>query len=94
MQDSPQNCLERIHSRNRPYEQKIKLDFLEQLDCEYEKLFADWKISPVIRVRTSQLDYSDNESIEHILNQIKFYIASKSEKITSKINKRPHHSLL
>jgi len=77
MQDSPQNCLERIHNRNRPYEQKIKPDFLQRLDCEYERLFADWKISPVIRVRTSQLDYSNKKSIEHLLNQIKHYIAEK-----------------
>ena len=80
MQDTPQRCLERIHSRNRPYEQQIKLDCLQQLDCEYEKLFADWKVSPIIRVRTSQMDYSDNKSIEYLLNQIKFYIASQSEK--------------
>jgi deoxyadenosine/deoxycytidine kinase len=77
MQDSPQNCLERIHSRNRPYEQQIKLDFLQQLDLEYEKLFDDWKISPVIRVQTSQLDYSNNKSVEHLLNQIKYYIAEQ-----------------
>jgi deoxyguanosine kinase len=77
MQDSPQNCLERIHSRNRPYEQKIEPEFLQQLDCEYERLFADWKVSPVIRVRTSQLDYSSSTSIEHLLNQIKLYIAEQ-----------------
>jgi len=77
MQDSPQRCLERIHNRNRPYEQKIEPEFLQQLDSEYEKLFTDWKVSPVIRVQTSQLDYSDNRSIEHLINQIKFYIAEK-----------------
>lgn len=77
MQDSPQNCLERIHRRNRPYEQKIQQDFLQQLDLEYEKLFDDWKLSPVIRVRTSQLDYSNNTNIEHLVNQIKYYIADK-----------------
>ena len=94
MQDSPQRCLERIHNRNRPYEQKIQQDFLQQLDCEYGKLFDDWKISPVIRVQTSQLDYSNNESIEQLVTQIKYYIVSQSEKITLQSNKRPHHSLL
>ncbi|MBN2180748.1 MAG: 2-amino-4-hydroxy-6-hydroxymethyldihydropteridine diphosphokinase [Sedimentisphaerales bacterium] len=77
MQDSPQSCLERIHSRNRPYEQQIDLDFLRRLDCDYEKLFIDWKLSPVIRVSTTQLDYNDNTCLEHIVNQIKCYVTDK-----------------
>ena len=77
MQDSPQNCLERIHSRNRPYEQQIQLSFLQQLDCDYDKLFADWKSSPVIRVSTSKLDYTNIVGIENLLNQIKCYITDK-----------------
>ena len=94
MQDSPQNCLERIHSRNRPYEQQIQLSFLQKLDYDYDHLFADWKLSPVIKIKTSQLDYSNNKSIEQLLNQIKYYIASQPEKIASQSNIRPHHSLL
>jgi len=77
MQDSVQNCLERIHGRNRPYEQQIQLDFLQQLDSDYDRLFADWKCSPVIRLSTSQLDYSDESCIDNLVNQINFYVTGK-----------------
>jgi deoxyguanosine kinase len=77
LRDSAQNCLERIHNRNRPYEQQIKPDFLKQLDSDYEQLFFNWKHSPVIRLSTSQLDYSNKSCIENLVNQIKFYISDK-----------------
>lgn len=77
MQDSAQNCLERIHNRNRPYEQQIQLEFLKQLDSDYNRLFTDWKNSPVIRLSTSQLDYSDESCIKRIVNQIKSYVTGK-----------------
>ncbi|MHC4628592.1 MAG: deoxynucleoside kinase, partial [Planctomycetota bacterium] len=48
MCDSAQNCLQRVHNRNRPYEQEIELPFLEALGRDYEQLFSDWKVSPVI----------------------------------------------
>ncbi len=68
MRNSPWTCLERIHSRNRPYEQQIELPFLEALHSDYERLFADWKICPVIRI--SKLDDAD---VDHLVNQIKYY---------------------
>lgn len=76
--DSPQNCLERIHKRNRPYEQKIELQFLENLDAEYTHLFSNWKNCPVIRENTSELDYTEDDNIESLAEQIKYYIAGYS----------------
>ena len=76
--DSPQNCLERIHKRNLPYEQKIELQYLENLEAEYNQLFNNWKICPVIRVKTSELDYTKNDIIEHLAEQIKYYLAEYS----------------
>jgi len=70
MRDPPQNCLERIYKRNRPYEQQIKLQFLRMLDDDYEHLFKRWKSSPVIRISTSQSKYADS-----LANQIKYYTA-------------------
>lgn len=78
MRDSAQNCLERIHSRNRPYEQQIELEFLRDLDSGYERLFYDWKLSPVIRMQTSKLDYANEACIENLVSQIKCYITSPS----------------
>ncbi len=73
--DSVENCLERIHRRNRPYEQKIQPQFLDSLICGHEKLFADWKKCPVIRKRMSEFNYMQDSNIQHLANQIKFYVA-------------------
>ncbi len=68
MCDSPRNCLRRIHNRNRPYEQKIELSYLEALHDGYRRLFADWKTCPVIRVpKCEQLD------VDSLANQIRYY---------------------
>jgi len=76
--DSPENCLERIHKRNYPYEQKIELQFLENLETEYNQFFGNWNICPVIRIKTSELDYTKDDDIDHLANQIKYYIADHS----------------
>jgi 2-amino-4-hydroxy-6-hydroxymethyldihydropteridine diphosphokinase len=68
MLDPPQNCLERIHRRNRPYEQQIELQFLRTLDSDYEKLFEQWKSCPVIRVSASRSTDTDS-----LAKQIKNY---------------------
>ena len=70
MRDSEQNCLQRIHSRNRPYEQQIELQFLRDLDCDYEQLFKLWKSCPVIRISTSQ-----SADVDRLADQIKYYTA-------------------
>jgi len=76
--DSPENCLERIHKRNLPYEQKIELQYLANLDAEYRQLFSDWKICPVIRKKTFELDDTDDYNVETLAEQIKYYIAGQS----------------
>jgi len=68
MRDPEENCLQRIHGRNRPYEQKIELKFLRGLDSDYERLFKQWKTCPVIRISTSQGMDADS-----LVNQIKYY---------------------
>jgi len=78
MIDSPQKCLERIHKRNRPYEQKIKRQFLEALDSAHRKLFADWRTCPVIRISASRFDCTRATDIDNLANQIKCYVAVNS----------------
>jgi 2-amino-4-hydroxy-6-hydroxymethyldihydropteridine diphosphokinase len=72
--DSVQNCLERIHRRNRPYEQKIQPQFLDSLSRGHEKLFADWKKCPIIRLSMSDFNYMRDDNIQLLANQIKSYI--------------------
>lgn len=78
MTDSAQNCLQRIHRRNRPYEQGISVDFLQRLDAEYNKLFVDWKSSPAIKVSTAQFDCNRAKDIEHLITQVRAYVADGS----------------
>jgi deoxyadenosine/deoxycytidine kinase len=78
MTDWLQKCLERIHKRNRPYEQKIKLQFLDALDSAHQRLFADWKICPVIRLSGSNFDCTKAADINRLANQIKCYVAVNS----------------
>lgn len=73
MHDSARNCLERIHSRNLLYEQQIDLAYLETLSGDYERLFADWKKCPVIRVPKCE-----DADAEHLANQIIHYTAGHS----------------
>jgi deoxyadenosine/deoxycytidine kinase len=73
--DSVENCLERIHRRNRPYEQKIEPQFLDSLSRGHDELFADWKKSPVIRLSLSDFDYMQDDNVWCLANQIRSYIA-------------------
>lgn len=77
--DSPANCLQRIHSRNRPYEQRMTLEFLEALDEDYRRLFAQWKASPVIRIPASRLTGYSEEVVGHVVRQVKAYLAARVE---------------
>ena len=75
LEDSAKNCLQRIHSRNRPYEQQIESEFLEKLNQEYDKLFSNWKKCPVIRIAKSEFDCHNSSDIEHLATQIEAYAA-------------------
>ena len=70
MCDSPENCLQRVHRRNRPYEQQIELPFLDVLSNDYERLFSNWKVSPFVRVPKAE-----DVDIEHLADQIRYYTA-------------------
>lgn len=83
LRDSAEVCLDRIHSRNRPYEQRIEAGFLDELAGDYERLFDAWKVCPVIRLNSSELDYGKSETVERIANQVRCYIA-KSPVATAK----------
>jgi deoxyadenosine/deoxycytidine kinase len=76
LNDSVQKCLERIHKRNRPYEQKIEPQFLEALASDYERLFAGWRTCPVICLSMPQFDYFNESNLQHLANQIKYYVAN------------------
>jgi 2-amino-4-hydroxy-6-hydroxymethyldihydropteridine diphosphokinase len=79
LEDSPANCLQRIHSRNRPYEQRMKLEFLEALDADYKRLFAGWKACPVIRIPASRLTGYSEEIVNHVVRQVRAYLPAETK---------------
>jgi 2-amino-4-hydroxy-6-hydroxymethyldihydropteridine diphosphokinase len=80
LQEAPANCLERIHRRSRPYEQKIGIEFLEALDEDYRRMFAAWKACPVIRIPTSRLTGYAPAVVEHVVRQVRAYITEGNER--------------
>lgn len=71
--DTSQGCLAKIHKRNRPYEQHIEAEFLDELGRKYDELFEKWDICPVIKLEACEIDYSDEQSIGRLAEQIKYY---------------------
>ncbi|MGD0597172.1 MAG: 2-amino-4-hydroxy-6-hydroxymethyldihydropteridine diphosphokinase [Sedimentisphaerales bacterium] len=72
LQNPLQQCLERIHKRNRPYEQRIESGFLEAVGAGYEQGLRDWKICPVIRL--SNFDCFDKSATDLLVRQLKYYL--------------------
>ncbi|MHC5082432.1 MAG: 2-amino-4-hydroxy-6-hydroxymethyldihydropteridine diphosphokinase [Planctomycetota bacterium] len=70
--DSLENCLDRIHRRNRPYEQDIQPDFLAHLASGYDTLYNDYTVCPVMRIRPDQC--RDADQVDRIAKEIRHYI--------------------
>jgi len=70
----PARCLERIRRRNRPYEQKIELETIENFADDYERLFADWRTSPLIRLDGDEFNCLDSGDVERLADEVKSYI--------------------
>jgi deoxyguanosine kinase len=71
---NPAKCLERIKVRNRPYEQKIDLQFLETLFAGYEKLFDKFNRCPVITIDADEFDFRRGDEVEKLGKKINYYI--------------------
>lgn len=66
--------VERIHGRNRSYEQSISVDTIASLSDEYDRLFASWDKCPVITLNVDEFDCMDQGSVEKLTNEISSYI--------------------
>lgn len=72
--DSVQLCLDRIHRRNRPYEQGIEGAFLEGLSEKYESLFASWTTCPIVRLPAIACETT--QQAEYLANEFRQYLAA------------------
>ncbi|MGA2679160.1 MAG: 2-amino-4-hydroxy-6-hydroxymethyldihydropteridine diphosphokinase [Sedimentisphaerales bacterium] len=73
LQNPPKQCLERIHKRSRPYEQRIESSFLEAVGAGYEQGLRDWTVCPVIRL--PDFDCFDKKVVDSLVRQLKYYLA-------------------
>ena len=71
--DSVEHCLERIHQRNRPYEQQIEPAFLEHLARGYDALYTDYTVCPVMRIGSDACRTA--EQVDRIAEEVTCYIA-------------------
>jgi deoxyguanosine kinase len=74
LRDLPENALDRIHSRNRSYEQDIRIETLKELAVEYENLFASFNQCPVITLDAAKFNCMDNAHVQNLVKQVRRYI--------------------
>jgi 2-amino-4-hydroxy-6-hydroxymethyldihydropteridine diphosphokinase len=80
--DTLENCMERIHRRNRPYEQQIEPSFLEHLADGYDTLYTDYTDCPLIRLRADECH--DSEQVDRIADEVRHYIRSEQKERVGK----------
>lgn len=75
LQDTVEHCLQRIHQRQRPYEQGIQTEFLESQLRAYEEMFSNWKTCPIIRLKAE--DCFHPEQVRTLAQEVSFYLAGQ-----------------
>lgn len=66
----PEELLERIRARGRPYERGITLAYLKALDLARVNLFASWDSCPVVLIDTEDLDARTDDGLSAITENI------------------------
>lgn len=70
LQDSVDNCLERIAARGREYEKSITDVYLQQLSRAYNELLQYWNSCPVLRLSSAEYDFRRLEVADQIARMI------------------------
>jgi deoxyadenosine/deoxycytidine kinase len=63
--------LDRIRERGRSYEQHITLEDVSAPLKRYERFVLDWKLSPVLRIDTSEIDARTPEGIGQVATMMR-----------------------
>jgi deoxyguanosine kinase len=72
LQARPEVLLQRIKSRNIPYEREIDLDYLKRLTEAYNQYFFHYVRSPLLVVNTSEINFvKRREDLDQLLREIK-----------------------
>ena len=74
LHDTPDACMERINARQRPYEQQIAVDVIRGFCEAYDRLFSDWKQSPLIRLDAGRFNCLDPDHVSAFADELRHYI--------------------
>jgi 2-amino-4-hydroxy-6-hydroxymethyldihydropteridine diphosphokinase len=77
IEDSTEHCIERIHRRNRRYEQGIETGFLKHQQVWYNTFCESWKVSPLIRIAAEQCRTDDQ--VRKLSEEIRYYLPEMKE---------------
>lgn len=66
LKDTLENCLGRIASRGRDFEQGISAQWLGQMAQAYDKFLNDWPFCPVVDIDCGQLDLRQIETAKRV----------------------------
>ena len=56
LEDTVENCFEKIKKRNRPEEKNIKIEYLKQLEDNYKEMLIKYKENVLIIKNTDNLE--------------------------------------
>lgn len=73
----PEELLERIRARGRPYERGIALDYLKALDLARIKLFSSWNSCPVVPIDTEELDARTDDGLQTITEHVARHLSQR-----------------
>ncbi len=64
--------MDRIATRDRPYERAMSRDYIADLRQAYERFFGDYPDAPVLIIDTDDLNWvSDPESLAHVVGRVR-----------------------
>ena len=73
IEDSIENCLDRIKQRNREFELDINAAFLQQQLNGYNRIFENWTASPILKIPADQC-FTDAD-VDRLAKEVEFYIS-------------------
>ena len=85
LQAEPELLLERVRQRHRPFEQGIKLEYVERLAAGYEEMLADYGYCPVIRVASASEPARNEQSWQKLLRQLVAAVPQLAGKINGNL---------
>ena len=71
--------MQRIAKRQAPGEHRIQKQYVTDLNKRYERMFAEWTTSPVLRIDNTEMDYStDPVAQQYVLGLIRAALAGEA----------------